>query len=239
MRLIKLSVVIPTYKEAENVRLLIPRIYRVLKRNRINAEIIIIDDNSNDGIEDVVLMYVKQLINITLIVRVEQSGLATAWLKGIQTARGEYVVVMDADLCHDPKYFLPMLERLKDYDMVIGSRRIPGMYVKMPGKSILSENTSKFGQFLFRKFYKIDIYDSSHSFRMFKRKKLLKTINNLHSDGNVIMIELTLKAIRNGLRVIEIPVTYGMRVHGETKLKLFEQGLLFVKALIHLNGRFR
>ena len=229
-----LSVVIPTYKEAENIRLLIPQINQVLKSIHLKGEIIIVDDNSKDGIVDIVQTFNSQYKNINLIVRIEKHGIATAWLEGIQTAKGDKVVIMDADLCHDPNDFQLMLEKLNDCDMVIGSRHIPGEKVRMPGKSFIFDLVSEFGQLLFRWIFKLDIYDTSHSFRMFSRKVLLNTVNDLRFDGNVMMIEFTIKAIKAGMRVTEVPVTYGKRQFGKTKLKLFEQGLLFLKALVYL-----
>ena len=229
-----LSVVIPTYKEAPNIEVLIPQIEEVFKALELKGEIVIVDDNSGDGIEAVVQNFNETYQNINLVVRTDQRGLASAWLDGMAASRGTRIVIMDADLCHDPKYLGPMLERLQDADMVIGSRYMDGKEAPMEGKSFLATYLSKLGQTLVRKALGLTLTDMSHSFRMFHREVFLAVKDELVCDGNVMMMEFLYKSILKGFRVSEIPIRYGERKFGNTKLNVFTQGLKFLKALFYM-----
>lgn len=229
-----LSIVIPTYKEAENIRILIPKIEETLESIGIQGEIIIVDDDSQDGIVEFIETLKPRYNNISLIVRNGVCGIASAWLEGMNASRGSKIVIMDADLCHDPCYFQPMLEKLKEYDMVIGSRYMPGHETQMLGKSFIAVFVSKLGQIMYRWILQQNLRDSSHSFRMCHREVYLSLKDDLRFDGNVMMMEFAFKTIRAGFRVVEIPVTYGERIYGETKLEIPTQGLKFLKALFYL-----
>jgi len=101
------SVIVPTYKEVENLPLLSERLERVRQNHNLSLELLIMDDDSQDGTEELVSSINKDWI--TLVVRKKQRGLSQAVLEGLQSARGEVLVVMDADLSHPPEKIPEML----------------------------------------------------------------------------------------------------------------------------------
>ena len=107
-----LSVVVPTYREVENLPQLVPRITAALQS--WPHEIIIVDDNSHDGTDQAVATLTKEGHNVRLIVRTDQRGLSSAVVRGFGEARGNTLVCMDADLSHPPEVLPKIVETLKN-----------------------------------------------------------------------------------------------------------------------------
>ena len=114
------SIIIPTYKESKNLSLLIPMISLNLKNH--SHEIIIVDDNSQDGTDKVVEQLKQDSHKVTLIIRQKDRGLSSAVLHGFQQAHGKYLVCMDADLQHPPEKLPEFIYALGSHDFVIGTR---------------------------------------------------------------------------------------------------------------------
>jgi len=224
----ELSVVIPTYNECENLRILIPRIEEVFQGNGIDGEIVVVDDNSTDGSMEALSELARTYDNLVVSVRQGPPSIARAWFEGFSLASKENVVCIDGDLCHDPNYFPPMLAKLDSYDLVIGSRYLDrSMMVK--DKSWLASYVSFVGQILTRFVTGFRETDTSHSFRMFRKTVFLSIKSQLKNEGNVFLIEFLIHAKKNGCRVTEIPIEYGKRVHGETKLRVFREGVRYLR----------
>jgi dolichol-phosphate mannosyltransferase len=122
------SVVVPTYKEAENLESLITQISEVMIRAHRPYEIIVVDDDSRDGSDVVIAKLAGEGYPVRIITRVNERGLSSAVICGFQKARGHFLVCMDADLSHPPETIPHLLECLEtsDNDFVIGSRYVSG-----------------------------------------------------------------------------------------------------------------
>ena len=119
------SVIVPTYKEVENLPLLSERLEKVRQKHHLSLELLIMDDDSQDGTEELVSSIDKDWI--TLVVRKNERGLSKAVVEGLKLARGDVLVVMDADLSHPPEKIPEMLAELeKGADFVMGSRYVTG-----------------------------------------------------------------------------------------------------------------
>ncbi len=224
----ELSVVVPTFNERENLVILIPRIQRVFHENGIQGEIIIVDDNSTDGSLELLSELATTYDNVVVSVREGPPSIARAWFEGFDLASKQNVVCIDGDLCHDPNYFPAMLAQLESYDLVIGSRYMDRSMM-MKDKSWLASYVSFFGQILTRFVTGFRETDTSHSFRMFKRSVFQDIKAKLKNEGNVFLIEFLIHAKRNGCRVVEIPIEYGKRIHGQTKLRVFREGVRYLR----------
>ncbi|MEZ6138609.1 MAG: glycosyltransferase [Pirellulaceae bacterium] len=123
----RVSVVIPTYCEAENLRVLIPRLASVLRNADIDAELLIVDDGSSDGTNEVCLELARRF-PVRLMVRKSKRGLASAVIDGMHASQFEIVVVMDADLSHPAERVPELVECISSgrTDFALGSRYIPG-----------------------------------------------------------------------------------------------------------------
>ena len=232
-----LSVVIPTFRELENIRLLCPWIAQVTNRAGLSTEIIVVDDDTADGTEqwaDSFHDWLTDRMQFRFISRKHQRGLVTAWQQGVAAASADTIVIMDADLCHDPKYLPVMFQALDGHDMVIGSRYLPRRLAHMPDKSWLAAVLSRLAQHLCRLVLRLPFRDLSHSFRMFRRAKGADTFQRIRCRGNAAMVEHVFLLHRTGGCIAEIPVSYGRRIHGRTKLRVTREGLSLLSTLLRL-----
>ncbi|VVC92296.1 unnamed protein product [Leptidea sinapis] len=126
----KYSILLPTYNERENLPIIIWLIINYLDGSGIDYEVVIIDDGSPDGTLDVAkqLQKIYGSYRIVLRPREKKLGLGTAYIHGIKHATGNYIIIMDADLSHHPKFIPQFIEKQKskDYDIVTGTRYVGG-----------------------------------------------------------------------------------------------------------------
>src|ERR1039458_10131032 len=124
-RFSRVTVVVPTYKEAENLPHLIGRLAKVREENGLDLNVLIMDDNSRDGSAELVAARAEKWVQI--VVRTADRGLSPSVLDGMKRAEGEILVCMDADLSHPPESIPQMLRKLEEgADFVIGSRYVKG-----------------------------------------------------------------------------------------------------------------
>ena len=214
-----LSIVIPTYNESKNIIKILDSLRTALTRE-MNAEIIVVDDNSPDGTSNTVEEYAKNSKNqgysIEVIRRENKRGLSSAIVTGIERAKGDAVVVMDSDLSHPTKTIPQMVEELQssDCDIVVASRYVKGGSVSgWPFKrKLISKGATKIAQHGLG----IKIKDPMSGFFAFKRH----IVNNIKFDaiGYKILLEILVKA--RGAKVKEIPYDFIDRATGSSKMDL-------------------
>jgi dolichol-phosphate mannosyltransferase len=214
-----LSIVIPTYNESKNIVKILDSLSTALTRE-MNAEIIVVDDNSPDGTSKTVEEYAKDPKNsgysIHVIRRENKRGLSSAIVTGIEYAKGDAVVVMDSDLSHPPQTIPQMVEELQNSncDIVVASRYVKGGSVSgWPFKrKLISKGATKIAQHGLG----IKIKDPMSGFFAFKRN----IVNNIKFDaiGYKILLEILVKA--RGAKVKEIPYNFINRTTGSSKMDL-------------------
>jgi dolichol-phosphate mannosyltransferase len=217
------SFIIPTLNEHGNITRLIKKINSITKKNNINNEIIIIDDNSTDGtIEDIKNLQKSQK-NLKLMVRKRALGIGSAHIAGYNIAKGDLIISMDADLSHPPEKIPELIKAIKKgYDICIGSR-----YVKGAGsdKHIINQFISKFGSFFHSLMFRIKIRDFSNGYRAIK-KDIWEEINNYkYTHRNNFLIESLYYAHLHGAKITEIPAFFKERKIGESKTPLVQETL--------------
>lgn len=209
----KLSIVVPTYNEADNVGNLVNQIRFALRG--IDHEIIFVDD-SNDNTPQVIEKLMAEFPQVRMEHRTKEKGLATAVLRGFALAEGDYIAVMDADLQHPPGILRPMYAALEEgADFCIPSRFIPGGSDGGlgPYRKLVSAVARYIGKILLPCLRKIT--DPTSGLFMFKRKILPKT-TQLKPIGWKIMVEVL--ALADYRSVVEIPYRFQARPAGESKL---------------------
>lgn len=221
MEPIKLSIVIPTYNEEENIKELLSKTHSVLDTFSVSHELIVVDDGSNDKTREIVKNFKNSIPEIILIERDHERGLASAMVRGYNTARGKYLGAMDADLAHNPDYLPSMLAiiELGEADFVIGSRYVRGAEFK--GKPLLNKIASKVGQYVIQIILGLKIKDTSNNYRIFRRELWENITNSLHPDGNIMLTEIVYLAHKKQFRICEIPIVYMERRAGKSKLSVF------------------
>ncbi len=212
-------VITPTYNEKENIIKLIEQI------NQLNAglDILVIDDNSPDGtggIIDELKMKNDASLKLNVIHRREKLGLGSAYRQGFKWAierKYDTVFTMDADFSHNPDYLPEILERLKDNDLIIGSRYIRGGGTV--GWPLMRKIISKYGN-LYAKFVTgLSTNDNTSGFMCIK-KEVLQTIDidRIKTEGYSFLIELKFRTFKNKFRLCEHPIVFIDRVAGKSKI---------------------
>ena len=229
-----LSVVIPIYNECQNIEILVPDIQRVFKENELDGEIIVVDDQSNDGSWELLCEMKESNANLHIYRRNGVRSLSESWHFGFSKAGKEVIVCVDGDLCHDPEEFPRMLKMLSSVDIVIGSRYLQGGM--MIDKSFFARIASYYGRHVTRLVSGVDCSDPSHSFRMFKSSVFETISSELETHGNVYLVHFLVLAKREQFTIGEVPIKYGRRLYGETKLNLVREVttyLLSMRQLFH------
>ncbi|XP_033226426.1 probable dolichol-phosphate mannosyltransferase [Belonocnema kinseyi] len=231
----KYSILLPTYNEVENLPIIIWLIVKYLNECYIDFEIIVIDDGSPDGTLEMAkqlqMLYGKE--KIVLRPREKKLGLGTAYLHGIKHATGNYIIIMDADLSHHPKFIPEMIRKQQkdDYDIVTGTRYAGdgGVYGWDFKRKLISCGANFLTQFLLRP----GVSDLTGSFRLYKKDVLEKLTQSCVSKGYVFQMEMMVRARQFGFTIGEVPISFVDRVYGESKLGgseiyQFAKGLLYL-----------
>ena len=219
----KLSLIIPTYNERENIQKLLLALEDNLSRSKINSEIIVVDDNSPDGTGRVLEELKTKYQNLQVIHRKGKLGLSSAVIEGFQIAQGEILGVMDADLSHPIEKISEMYQAMKNADLVIGSRYVKNGRIE--GWNLYRKILSRGATFLARVF--VNIKDPMSGFFMIRRNLVVN--EEINSKGFKILLELLIKT--NCKNVIEIPITFINRTEGKSKVGIKEI-IFFLKNLI-------
>ncbi|HCU53791.1 MAG TPA: glycosyltransferase family 2 protein [Gammaproteobacteria bacterium] len=227
---LKLSVVIPTFHEVRNLEAVARAVEMALRTQQIAYEVIFVDDDSRDGSEALAAQLADSL-PVRMIVRHGEKGLSTAVLHGIAEARGEIVVVMDADLSHPAERIPDMVTRLESgkNDFVVGSRYVTGGSLD-PSWNWFRRLNSKVATWLALPLARIR--DPMSGFFAFRRADMPEA-HRLSPIGYKIGLELLVKG--EFKKPGEVPIHFADRVHGESKLSWKEQ----VRYLRHLRRLYQ
>jgi dolichol-phosphate mannosyltransferase len=211
----QLSVVVPTFNERDNVTVLYRRLEATLAG--IPWEVVFVDDNSPDGTWEVVRGLARQDPRVRCIRRIGRRGLSGACIEGILASSAPYAAVIDADLQHDETQLPKMLALLEagEADLVVGSRYIEGGSAASFNKQ--RAGASAFATEIARRTLKVEILDPMSGFFMIRRDRFEQIAPKLSTQGFKILLDIVASA-EGGLRTVEIPFTFGTRLHGESKL---------------------
>ena len=212
----RILVIIPTYNERENIE-------RIVSRARASvpeAHILIADDNSPDGTGDIADELAAVDNHIQVLHRAGKEGLGAAYLSGFAWAidQGYDVIVeMDADGSHQPEQLPKLLAALRNADVVLGSRWVQGGSVVNWPKH--REFLSRGGNLYTRAMLGIPLHDATGGYRAF-RADALRTLDlsDVESKGYCFQVDMAWRAVRAGLRVVEVPIEFIERELGDSKM---------------------
>jgi len=211
-------VIIPTYKEKENIEALVRTIFSLT----VPFSILIIDDNSPDGTASLVKNLQAEFKNLHLIERPGKLGLGTAYITGFQWALKNgynYIFEMDADFSHNPEDLIRLSKACHEdgADVAIGSRYISGVnVVNWPLSRVLM---SYIASIYVRLITRMKIMDTTAGFVCY-RKEVLQNIHPEHikSKGYGFQIEMKFNAFKLGYKIVEIPIIFTDRRLGSSKM---------------------
>jgi dolichol-phosphate mannosyltransferase len=212
----RVLVVIPTYNERDNVEAIVERVTASVAE----ANVLIVDDHSPDGTGKIADEIAAADPRVNVLHRTAKAGLGGAYIAGFGWGLEhgfEVLVEMDADGSHAPEQLSRLLVALRDADLVIGSRWVPGGTVVNWPKS--RELLSRGGNLYTRIALGIDLRDATGGYRAYRRAVLEEIdYRSVVSEGYCFQVDLAWRAARGGFRVVEVPITFAERERGESKM---------------------
>jgi dolichol-phosphate mannosyltransferase len=212
----RVLVVIPTYNESDNVRIIVDRV----RRSAPAVDILIADDNSPDGTGQIADEIAAADSHVHVLHRPGKQGLGAAYIAGFAWARErgyDAVCEMDADGSHAPEQLPSLLEAARDADVVIGSRWVPGgKVVNWPAHRLL---LSRGGSLYTRIALGLPVRDATAGYRVYKTPVLDKIeVDTVESQGYCFQIDLGWRSYKRGFRIVEVPITFAERERGNSKM---------------------
>jgi dolichol-phosphate mannosyltransferase len=212
----RVIVVIPTYNEVANLGSVVARLRAAVPE----AHALVVDDNSPDGTGELAAGLAVGDDRVRVLHRVQKAGLGAAYIAGFRQVLAEgfdAVVEMDADGSHAPEELPRLLAALRGADLVVGSRWIPGGEVR--NWPWLRQVISRGGNLYARLLLRFPVRDATGGYRAYRRT-VLETVklDEVASQGYCFQIDLAWTAWRDGFRVVEVPITFTEREHGQSKM---------------------
>jgi dolichol-phosphate mannosyltransferase len=212
----RIVMVVPTYDEADNLAWIVGR----LRRAQPDVHVLVVDDNSPDGTGKIADELAAADDAVQVLHRTEKDGLGAAYQHGFRVALEQGFDVigeMDADGSHQPEQLHLLLDALREADLVIGSRWIPGgSVVNWPFRR---ELLSRGGNLYVRILLGVSVRDATAGYRLFRRAALeVIDLASVQSTGYVFQTDLVTRCLRLGLRVREVPIEFVERVRGDSKM---------------------
>ena len=224
----RVLVVIPTYNEADNIRLITQRVRRAVP----SVDILVADDNSPDGTGGIADELATADDHIFVLHRAGKEGLGAAYVAGFAWAKNkgyDAVVEMDADGSHAPEELTTLLDTLRDTDAVLGTRYIPGGSVhNWPLHRLL---LSRGGNIYIKMALGMPFKDATGGYRAYRMAVLdAIDVSTVASTGYSFQVELAWRTYKGGFRVAEVPITFTERERGVSKMSgnIFKEQLLRV-----------
>ncbi|MBB2948377.1 dolichol-phosphate mannosyltransferase [Actinoplanes lutulentus] len=224
----RVLVIIPTYNEADNVRVITDRVRKAVPE----VDILVTDDNSPDGTGAIADELALADDHIFVLHRAGKEGLGAAYKAGFAWAKDkgyDAVVEMDADGSHAPEELHKLLDALGSHDVVLGTRYIPGGSVhNWPIHRLL---LSRGGNIYIRMALGMPFKDATGGYRAYRIGVLDKIdVGTIASTGYSFQVEMAWRSYRQGYRMVEVPITFTEREHGVSKMSgnIFKEQLLRV-----------
>jgi dolichol-phosphate mannosyltransferase len=209
--------VLPTYNESENLEALVEAARAKLPAS---ARVLIVDDGSPDGTGVIADGLAARHEGVSVLHRPLKEGLGPAYIAGFRQALAGgagLVLEMDSDFSHDPAYLPRLLEAVRQADLVLGSRYVPGGGVSDwgPLRKAISRGGSAYAKLVLG----VEIEDLTGGFKCFRREVLEAIdLDSIQARGYAFQVEMTYRAIQAGFKVVEVPIVFRDRQTGSSKM---------------------
>jgi dolichol-phosphate mannosyltransferase len=217
---VKPLVVLPTYNEADNILVVLG----LVRDHAPLAEVLVVDDGSPDGTAEMAETWGRDHGGVTVLRRSEKTGLGSAYRAGFAQGLREgfdVLIEMDSDLQHDPAMLPALIHAVEDgADLAIGSRYVPGGSV--PGWKWSRRLISQGGNMYAAAVLGMHVRDSTAGFRAYSADALAGIdLGAVRADGYGFQIEMAYAVACNGGRIVEVPIAFGSRERGTSKMSSF------------------
>lgn len=227
----RIVVMIPTYNEAENIAGLVREILALPLDADLN--VLVVDDDSPDGTGRIAEALGRENGRVHTLIRTKRRGRGAAGLDGFKAALAlgpNFVVEMDGDFSHPPGYIPDLVAAMGQYDVVLGSRFVPGG--RDADRGLVRRFITLLVRLFIRRKFRFPVKDVSSGFRCFRREVLEAIdLDDCISVGPSVVLEVLYKAALRGFRLGEVPIVFVDRKKGKTKLDLLTLVETLVAAL--------
>lgn len=212
----KTLIIIPTYNEYENLPPLLEQVFSYAPL----SDVLIVDDNSPDGTGKLADQMHASDPRVNVLHRAGKLGLGTAYVAGFKYAidhQYDAAFEMDADFSHDPRYLPDFLQAIESADLVIGSRYVKGG--DTPNWSFIRRCISGCGNVFARFMLGIPVHDCTAGYRCYRREVLSSIdLDTVQSQGYAFQVEMAYRVLRQGFKIVEIPIIFMDRRVGQSKM---------------------
>lgn len=209
-------ILIPTLNEKENLEKLIPAIFNLMP----DISVLVIDDDSYDGTRELIESLRSSFKDLFILERKSNFGYGRSSIDGFKwTLEKGYdrLVTMDADFSHDFNVIPDLLEKLKSFDIVVGSRYVKGGGVK--NWNLFRRILSWFANFYVKTILGVPIMDTTSGFNAYQKDALKKiNLDEISSDGYAFLVELKYHLVKAGCGIVEYPILFSERREGQSKM---------------------
>lgn len=228
----KISVLIPSRNEEGVLRDSISKLYAVLTENSIEHEILIVNDNSTDSTEDILIEMCKEIPTLRYVNNTSPSGYGLAVRRGITQITGDAVCIMMADGSDSPDDLITYYKKLNEgYDCIFGSRFIKG--AKLIDYPVHKLILNRLGNYLIKFLLGINHNDITNGFKCYK-KEAIEGVQPLFSNHFNLTVEMPLKAIVRGYNFTTVPISWTNRTRGFSKFKIKEMGSRYMFIILYI-----
>ena len=228
----KVSIVIPAHNEEQNIGRCLEELQRVLRDQNIRYEIIVVNDNSTDGTEDVIRMAMKGDPAVRLIRRPPPGGFGRAVRSGLEAVRGDVVIIYMADLSDDPQDVVAYCRKIEEgYDCVYGSRFIRGSHVEnYPWlKLLVNRIVNRCIMWMFW----VPFNDLTNAFKAY-RTAVIRDCGPYRASHFNITLEMSVGAVIRRYHIAQVPIRWYGRTWGSSNLRLRQMGRRYLSTLLML-----
>lgn len=212
----KSLVIIPTYNEADNIKSLINKIIFL----KTDVDILVIDDNSQDGTGNIVEKMKSGNNRLHLMKRPGKMGLGSAYMDGFRYGLEngfDYIITMDADFSHPPEKISELISKMSSFDICVGSRYVKGSVIKNWG--ILRKSISRSANLLAQILLNSKVHDNTTGFRCYKSSVVKDILNSkIKSNGYSFLVEIAFLLQKKKYKIEEIPLHFIDRRFGNSKI---------------------
>lgn len=221
--IVELAIVIPALNETTNLRILLPELTRTLDGLNVSHKILVVDREPSEATQSVVRE------NRAVLLSQGGSGYGMALQTGFAHAKSEYVLTMDADLSHSPKFIENVFRRRREADLIIASRYVEGGEYEMPlVRALLSKALNK----VFARGLALNLKDMSSGFRLY-RSNVLRSFEIKNHDFAILQ-EILVQADCEGFRILEVPFSYHPRRSGRSNAHIIAFGISYLRTFVEL-----
>ncbi len=224
---IELSVILPTYNEAQNIGKVIEELEDFFSKKKKPFEIIVVDDSSPDKTADVVRKLQKRFSNIVLIGDCPKEGIGKALSRGYDAGRGNWLLSMDADRAFKTNEIDRLFAKSSEgFDFVVGSKYLKESdYKKNSFGALAKSKISEYGNLYIRIMSRVPLHDFSMNFRLLKKEVWQKI--KPKDNENFFLVEMLVQSHRKGHKIAEVGVSLLPRDYGASKTQVWKQSVKF------------